>query len=151
MKLTVNYKNINGEGVIPFKNHESDFCYDLTATSVEEIFPNVYKYGVSLGFQIERSEEDSDEEVLLSLDIRPRSSIYKTGMSLANATGTIDELYTGEVFLIFYHVMKDLPKYEKGDRIGQMKLGFSVPIIFNEVGEFSETARGNEGFGSTGK
>ena len=44
-----------------------------------------------------------------------------------------------------------MPKYEPGDRVAQMKIGFTVPIEFVEVEELDETDGGNGGFGSTGK
>ena len=87
----------------------------------------------------------------LSIDVRPRSSVWETGLVLANAEPTIDEGYTGEVMLTFYHVLPDMPAYKPGDRIGQMKIGFTVPIDFEWVDEFKETERGAGGYGSTGK
>ena len=91
------------------------------------------------------------KEFNVSIDARPRSSIWKTGMILSNCEGTIDELYRGECAAIFYHLLPNMPKYEVGDKICQIKLGFTVPIQFVEVDELSETARGEDGFGSTGK
>ena len=44
-----------------------------------------------------------------------------------------------------------MPKYEVGDRIAQLKLGFTLPIDFKEVDELGATERGDGGFGSTGK
>ena len=38
---------------IPEKAYDKDFCYDVYATSEEEIAPNVWRYGLGLGFQIE--------------------------------------------------------------------------------------------------
>lgn len=72
-------------------------------------------------------------------------------MILANSQATVDEGYNGEIFLIFYHVMQDMPRYKVGDRIGQMKLGFTLPISFNVVEELNQTNRGDKGFGSSGK
>ena len=46
--------------------------------------------------------------------------------------------------------MSDMPKYEPGDRVAQMKIGFTVPIDFVEVEELDDTERGDGGFGSTG-
>lgn len=148
-KMRVKVKKLNEKAVIPFKNNQSDFGYDVTATSVEEIAPNIYKYGTGLAFQIDR--EDLESEILLDIDGRPRSSIWKTGMVLANSTATLDEDYTGEVQLVFYHVIPNMPKYEVGDRIGQIKLGFSQQLEFEEVDELEKTVRGEGGFGSTGK
>jgi dUTP pyrophosphatase len=72
-------------------------------------------------------------------------------MVLSNCEGTIDELYTGEVSAVFYHIMPNMPKYEVGDRIGQIKIGVTFPIEFVEVDELGKTARGNGGYGSTGR
>jgi dUTP pyrophosphatase len=170
--MKVKVKKLNENAVIPFKTHKEDFCYDCVATSCEEIAPNVYKYGLGLAFEIERGLERlgkvylyadnrfpykklnldiSDTPANLSLDFRPRSSVYKTGMVLANCAGTVDELYRGEVFAIFYHVMPNMMRYEVGDKIIQCKLGITLPIEFIEANELSKTERGVGGFGSTGK
>ena len=72
-------------------------------------------------------------------------------MVLSNCTGTIDDLYRGEVSAVFYHVMKDMPIYKVGDRIGQIKLGVTLSMDFRESEELSDTERGAGGYGSTGK
>lgn len=164
-------KASDGKAEVPFKTYEKDFCYDVVATSCEEIAPNVYKYKFGLAFEIVRGDHqfigfgDYDypgyglpntfdikpKKINVSIDARPRSSIWKTGMILANCEGTIDELYRGECAAIFYHLMPNMPKYEVGDKICQIKLGFTLPIEFSVVDELSETERGDGGFGSTGK
>ena len=170
--MKVKIKKLSKDAIVPFKTYDKDFCYDVVAISEEEIAPNVWKYGLGLAFQIERGWETiikGDElqsfgriwacdtkidlhNVLcnISIDFRPRSSIYKTGMVLSNSIGTVDELYTGEVSAIFYHVMQNMPRYHKGDKIGQIKLGITLPMDFIEVDKLDETERGNGGFGSTG-
>ena len=150
----VRIKKLNDKAVVPFKSYSNDFCYDVVATSCEEIAPNVYKYGTGLSFEIMRDCDGMasvPSDVVLSIDFRPRSSVWKTGMSLANCTGTVDEPYRGEVCVIFYHVLPNMPKYEVGDKIGQIKLGITYNIEFEVVDELSETERGSGGFGSTGK
>jgi len=149
--MIVKIKKLHPDAVIPKKAHNDDFCYDVVATSCEEIAPNVWKYGIGLAFEIQRDELCEEMEVDLSIDIRPRSSIWKTGMVLANCISTIDEGYRGEVSGVFYHVFPDMPKYEVGDRIGQLKIGFTEGIVFVEVDELSDTNRGKNGYGSTGK
>ena len=52
---------------------------------------------------------------------------------------------------MFYHVFPNMPRYKVGDRIGQIKLGFTLPIEFVEVDELSDTERGDGGYGSTGR
>ena len=176
--MKVKIKKLSKDAVVPFKTYDKDFCYDVVATSEDEIAPNVWKYGLGLAFQIERGFEpilikknnkvnsphaitlDSDNlfcvnisqsPINFSIDFRPRSSIYKTGMVLSNSIGTIDELYSGEVCAIFYHFLPDMPRYHKGDKIGQIKLGITLPMDFIEVDELDKTERGDGGFGSTGK
>lgn len=171
-------KASDNKTTFPFKTHNDDFCYDVVATSCEEVAPNVYKYGLGLAFQIERDNfnlylGNMEDETLsqkddgwiafdgklqiikqplnLSIDFRPRSSVWKTGMTLSNCEGTIDEGYINEVSAVFYHIMPNMPKYEVGDRIGQIKIGVTLPIEFVEVDELNETSRGMGGFGSTGK
>lgn len=161
--MKVKVKKLNSEAVLPYKKYNPDFCYDVVATSCEEVAPNIYKYGLGLAFQIERGIERITDigkieewyahcsRLNLSLDFRPRSSVWQTGMVLSNCEGTIDELYTGEVSAVFYHIMPNMPKYEVGDRIGQIKIGVTFPIEFFEVEELDETARGAGGYGSTGR
>lgn len=164
--MLVKFKKLHQDAVVPFKKYPEDFCYDVVATSEQEIAPNVWKYGIGLAFEIQGKPEDLvvenefGKELLripqgrdwnVSLDLRPRSSIYKTGMVLSNAVGTVDELYRGEVSAIFYHVFTEMPRYRVGDRIGQIKLGITLPLEFEEVDELGQTLRGDGGYGSTGR
>jgi dUTP pyrophosphatase len=164
--MLVKVKKTNERAEIPFKTYDEDFCYDCVATSCEEIAPNVYKYGLGLAFEICRSAKEPmiireemcstavdllNSFIIFDLDFRPRSSVWKTGMVLSNCTGTVDELYRGEVSAVFYHVLPNMPKYEVGDKIIQCKLGATLPIKFCEVENLSNTARGDGGYGSTGQ
>ena len=164
--MIVRFKRLHPDAVVPFKTYPEDFCYDVVATSEQEIAPNVWKYGIGLAFEIEGKPDDlvvenefgkeliqipQDRGWNVSIDLRPRSSIYKTGMVLSNAVGTVDDLYRGEVSAIFYHVFPGMPRYRVGDRIGQIKLGFTLPIEFEEVDELGRTLRGDGGYGSTGR
>ena len=164
--MLVRFKRLHPDAVVPFKTYPEDFCYDVVATSEQEIAPNVWKYGIGLAFEIQGKPEDlvvenefgkellriqQDRDWNVSIDLRPRSSIYKTGMVLSNAVGTVDDRYRGEVSAIFYHVFPNMPRYRIGDRIGQIKLGFTLPIEFEEVDELGRTLRGDGGYGSTGR
>lgn len=159
-------KSSDNKSIFPFKTYDNDFCYDVVATSCEEVAPNVYKYGIGLAFQIERGREPFETKgclvahcpidfnrspINLSIDARPRSSVWKTGMSLSNCEGTIDEGFIANVSMVYYHLMPNMPKYEVGDRIGQIKIGVTFPIEFVEVEELDKTARGACGYGSTGR
>lgn len=165
--MKVKFKKTHPDAKEPFKKYNEDFCYDLYAVSCEELAPNVWKYKLGLAFEIDKEGytysikgakklyknmgTEGDEKLIFSLDFRPRSSVWETGMVLSNCTGTIDELYRGEVSAVFYHVMPNMPKYEVGDRVIQCKLGFTLPIKWEEVEELSETKRGENGYGHTGR
>lgn len=146
--MKVRIKKLNENAVVPTKAHTSDFAYDLTATSVEEVTSGVYRYGTGIAIQL---AEDSDPAIVCGFSVRPRSSIYKTGLILANSVGTIDQDYTGELMLVFYKVVENGDIYKVGDRIGQLYFDYTLPIEFEETENLSSTNRGNGGFGSTGK
>lgn len=179
MKILV--KKLNENAVMPFKTYDSDFCFDVVATSEEQIGYNIWKYGIGLAFQLVRDEEFimkkiheisqmieldgtmvetkvltpkyfdfANSPIKLSIDLRPRSSVWKTGMILSNCTGTIDESYRGEVSAVFYHVNPEMKRYTVGDKIGQIKLGITFPMDFVEVNELDTTERNTGGYGSTG-
>ena len=88
------------------------------------------------------------------LQMRPRSAMsLKTKIRVANAPGTIDSNYRGEVGLIIDNI-GTYPFYiTKGMRVAQMVLN-EVPLAsFMEVKSIdeNETNRGSGGFGSSGK
>ena len=70
-------------------------------------------------------------------------------MVLSNCVGTLDEFYRGEVMAVFYHINTNLPRYKIGDKIGQIKLGITLPLEFIETDINTDTERGTGGFGST--
>lgn len=84
--------------------------------------------------------------------IFPRSSIYRTGMSLHNSVGVIDSGYRGEIVLEFKAAPNLAEAYKVGDRIAQM-IVLPVPVLsFVEVEELDQgTARGQGRFGSSDK
>jgi dUTP pyrophosphatase len=151
--IDVYYKKLNEGAKVPSKAHDSDFGYDVVATSCEEVAPNVYKYGLGLALAPDKFElrEFYGDGWVTSIRLAPRSSIWKTGMMLSNSTGIIDVDYRGEVCAVFYHVMPNMPKYEVGDRIGQIYIEHSERASFIEREKLSETERGTGGYGSTGK
>lgn len=176
MSMKVKFKRYHENAVLPKQAYDKDFCFDLVAVSEEEIAPNVWKYGFGFGLQIEREMEVIERgtsvcncygdcyaitgglsidfqqsPIKLSVDIRPRSSVWKTGMVLSNCEGTVDEGYCNEIFAVFYHVLPNMPRYKVGDKIAQAKIGFTLPIEFVEVDEFEETERGMKGYGSSGR
>ena len=160
--MIVKLKKLHPDAVVPTKANKSDFCFDVTAVTETEIAPNVWRYGLGFSLQIDREElfsialETKEHRIYvnqgrMSIDLRPRSSVWKTGMILSNCEGTVDEGYTGEISAVFYHVMPGMSRYKVGDRIGQIKIGFTCDIEFVEVDELDATDRGSNGYGSSGR
>lgn len=147
-KVKIKFKRLHEHAQFPTQAHKSDFGFDVWAVSEEEVAPNVWKYGLGFALQVERNNINYGN---LAIDLRPRSSVWKTGMVLSNCIGTIDEGYTGEISAVFYHVMPDMPRYKVGERIGQIYLNWAHEIMFIEVEELDKTERGGNGYGSTGK
>lgn len=150
--MKVKFKRLHPDAKMPTKAHDDDFCYDCYAVSEEEIAPNVWKY--RLGFALQIEDKFSILGRLLfsqCITVRPRSSVWKTGMILSNSLGTIDEGYTGEISAVFYHVLPNMPRYRVGDKICQIHYDNTLPIEFEEVKELSPTERGDNGYGSSDK
>lgn len=145
--MKIKFKKLHPDAKMPQKAYNDDFCYDVWAVSEEEVAPNVWKYG--LGFAIE-IVSDRIEDIQCGITLRPRSSIYKTGMVLSNSIGTIDFSYRGEISAVFYHILPNMPRYKIGDKIAQIHMDFSYNMEFEEIDELSQTNRDIGGFGSTG-
>lgn len=86
------------------------------------------------------------------IQVRPRSGLaLKHGISMANAIGTIDSDYRGEIGVILINLSKDRYVVQPQERIGQLVLNKVAQIEFEVVETLDETERGTGGFGHTGK
>lgn len=84
--------------------------------------------------------------------IRPRSGLAaKHGITVLNAPGTIDADYRGEIKVILINLSHQSFVVNPGERIAQMVIATHEKVEFNVVDKLDETARGEGGFGSTGK
>ncbi len=85
------------------------------------------------------------------LQIRPRSGLaLKQGIMLANSPGTIDEDYRGEIGIIMLNTGAAPFVVSRGMRIAQAVLAPVLRAVWSEAETLDETARGTDGFGSTG-
>jgi dUTP pyrophosphatase len=74
--------------------------------------------------------------------VHPRSGLAsRHGVTVANAPGTIDAGYRGEVRVVV----------NRGDRIAQLVVQAVAAAQFLPVDELPETGRSDGGFGSTGR
>ena len=85
------------------------------------------------------------------VQVRARSGLaLKHGITLANAIGTIDSDYRGDLGVILWNGGADTFRVTHGMRIAQMVVAPVVQAIFAIVDALDETDRGAGGFGSTG-
>jgi len=83
--------------------------------------------------------------------VRARSGLaLRSGIALANAPGTIDADYRGEVCVILINLGHEPFVIQRGDRIAQMVVAPVVRAQWEPVGQVPGTERGEGGFGHTG-
>lgn len=84
--------------------------------------------------------------------IRPRSGLaLKFGISLPNTPGTIDSDYRGPLGVLLINLGTEPFVIAHGDRIAQMIIAPVVQATFRLEDSLDQTARGEGGFGSTGR
>jgi dUTP pyrophosphatase len=83
--------------------------------------------------------------------IRPRSGLaLKYGITLPNAPATIDPGYRGELRVILHNLGREVFEILPGERIAQMVIARYESVEWEEM-ELSVSARGEGGFGSSGR
>jgi dUTP pyrophosphatase len=81
-----------------------------------------------------------------------RSSIYKYSLSVANSVGIIDAGYRGHLIGMVYNMKFDNNiKIDAGTRLFQICAPDLSPLSVKIVDSLPDSARGEGGFGSTGK
>lgn len=129
---------------LPTKNNPEDAGYDLYALNTLSILPGkrvLVKTGIVL-----------DLPIGFEAQIRPRSGLaLKRGITVLNTPGTVDAGYRGDVGVILMNHSEDEFLVVQGDRIAQMVIQRVEPTMLVEAATVSETPRGENGFGSSGK
>lgn len=86
------------------------------------------------------------------MQIRPRSGLaLKHGITLPNTPGTIDSDYRGPLGVALVNLGDQPYVIQHGDRIAQMVIAPVLQAQFEVAESLSDTARGEGGFGSTGR
>jgi dUTP diphosphatase len=133
------------EATVPRRAHEGDAGLDLYACEAAHIGPGE-RWSVGTGIAVEIP--DGHAGLVL-----PRSGLAREhGIALANAPGLIDAGYRGELRVLLLNTdPAEIFRVEPGDRIAQLVV---VPISLAEPVEseaLTESARGDGGFGSSGR
>lgn len=83
--------------------------------------------------------------------VRPRSGLaLRHGLTVANAPGTIDADYRGEVKVLLVNLGAEAVVIHRGDRIAQLVVAPVTRVDVIETDELADSERGAGGFGSTG-
>ncbi|WP_372740424.1 dUTP diphosphatase [Neptunomonas sp.] len=92
------------------------------------------------------------EDPSLCAMILPRSGLgHKHGIVLGNLVGLIDSDYQGQLFVSCWNRGDTAFTVEPGERIAQLVLVPVVQADFEIVDTFTDTERGDGGFGSSGR
>lgn len=85
--------------------------------------------------------------------IHPRSGLaIREGLTVANAPGTVDAGYRGEVMVAVVNLdPTGTVSIRRGDRIAQLVVQRVERAVFHEVERLPGSARAGGGFGSTGR
>jgi dUTP pyrophosphatase len=157
MSMKLKFKKLRPDAVLPRYAKIGDNGLDLVATSViskmdtkkvpgkQGHTQSTFKY---LEFGTSLAVEIPEGHVGL---IFPRSSISDTSMDLANSVGVIDSNFRGEITFRFRTLQNNLEVYKVGDRVGQLLVIAVAKIEPEETAELSETQRGSQAYGSSGK
>jgi dUTP pyrophosphatase len=88
----------------------------------------------------------------LAAMVLPRSGLgHKHGIVLGNLVGLIDSDYQGQIFVSLWNRGGSIFTLNPMERIAQLVVVPVLQVKLNLVDDFAASARGDGGFGSTGK
>lgn len=136
---------LNDEGRLPQRAHEGDAGLDLCACEAAHLGPGE-RWSVGTGIAIEVPEGHAGL-------VLPRSGLAREhGIALVNSPGLIDAGYRGEVRVLLLNTdPAETFRIAVGDRIAQLVIAPIATVEAVEADELTETARGEGGFGSSGR
>ncbi|HIF93966.1 MAG TPA: dUTP diphosphatase [Myxococcales bacterium] len=109
----------------------------LISVGQRSLIPTGWHIALPLGFEAQ---------------VRPRSGLaLRHGILIPNSPGTIDSDYRGEIQVILMNAGTQDFRIERGDRIAQLVVAPVVRPTWVEVETLDSTARGQGGFGHTGR
>jgi dUTP pyrophosphatase len=145
MIYNLEYVLCNENAKPPKYDHRCDSGMALYSMIDIEIMPHeTVKIPTGIKFNIPEGCE---------IQCRSRSGMAKNGIVVAQGVGTVDEPYTGELFVLLRNVNDDRRVYIKtGMKVAQAVLVELPDVALSEITEdqLKETSRGNGCLGSTG-
>jgi dUTP pyrophosphatase len=145
--MKVNFKKLNENAIVPTYGSEFAAGADLYACTNGETVtfaPSETKL-IKTGIAMEIPEGYAGL-------IYARSGIAnKRGLAPSNKVGVVDSDYRGEIMVSLHNHSLSEQSITDGERIAQMVIAPFLKVEYTEVEELTDTARGEGGFGSTGK
>ena len=144
--MNINILRMTDSAKLPERGSVSAAGYDLFADVAEEvtIAPHETKMiGTGLAMEIPEGYFGG---------IFARSGLSaKEGLRPANCVGVVDSDYRGEIKVALHNYGEVARVITPAEKIAQLVVVPFLSVDFNEVSNLSDTARGEGGFGSTGK
>ena len=143
LAMEVVFERLTETAQMSFYAHDGDAGMDICADEVLTLGPGE-RAAVSTGLRV-RLPMGTEGQV------RPRSGLaLRHGVTVANAPGTVDAGYRGELKVILVNLGRESFAIERGMRIAQLVVAPILRPIITEGVVDDVTARGAGGFGSTG-
>jgi dUTP pyrophosphatase len=143
MDVELQVRRLDPNATLPAYAHPGDAGLDLTATRAVRLGPG-QRAAVPTGLAV------AIPEGWVGL-VHPRSGLARRhGVTVANAPGTIDAGYRGEIKVLLVNLGEETVELVVGDRVAQLLLQQVGQARIREVQDLDDTARGVGGFGSTG-
>lgn len=173
MQDALRVKKLVPDAILPKQANDGDAGYDLVAIDdgTWDSSGTFIQYRTGIAIEVPPGYHT---------EIFPRSSVSKYDLVLANSVGLVDYAYRGEVLCRFkyvprlqltnfelpifpgvqipsgatgsyYKVVEPTLLYRKGDKIAQLVIRKTINLQVMEFDSLSETVRGSNGFGSSGK
>ena len=143
--IELRFVKLDPEVETPAPAHKGDAGYDLTSRADLTLRPGARAL-VPTGIAVSIPEGFAGF-------LQPRSGLAADhGISIVNTPGLIDSHYRGEIKVILVNLdPRQSFEVSRGDKICQLVFQKVEQISFQEVDKLDETARGEGGFGSTGR
>jgi dUTP pyrophosphatase len=143
MRLKV--RRLHDDALLPVHANEGDAGLDLHAIESATIGPGE-RTAIGTGIALEIPAGYAGL-------VLPRSGLAaRHGIALVNAPGLIDSGYRGEIRVLLLNTdRREAFEIEPGDRIAQLLVTPTAAAEPIEAGELAASARGEDGFGSSGR